>query len=382
MAFKINKVKADLRSYPQYIIMGLRKTGKTTLFRDLVLLNYQVPEKGLLISCGTENGYKALDNLQVVDAKKWSSIPVDEEDNGGFVQIVDSLIEMRGTPDQVEMVGIDTLDQLVAIAIKQVEEEHRNIYGKFPKSMNDALGGYGAGPRRVVALIEEQIERLNMAGMAVFIIAHTKVKEMTSAFSEEKYEMITNSLDSRYYNPLGDTAQMVVNIVIDREINGASKKKQKTKDGKEIEIDIAGRVTSSERYMYFRDDTFVDAGGRFEGLPDRLPLSAENFMKAFELGVENSRKTKLTKAEVKEALTKEEEENTLAGKKLFETEQKAKKVELARQIREKLNENASNKELLTTVAKAIKDNNIGGLDEESLSVVEVHILEEILTLFK
>ena len=72
MGRKINKVQVDLCSYPHYLIMGVKKVGKTTLFADLVDLLYPGhPEKGLLISCGNEEGYKALDDLQYEEAREW-----------------------------------------------------------------------------------------------------------------------------------------------------------------------------------------------------------------------------------------------------------------------------------------------------------------------
>ena len=35
MGFKINRIKADLGSYPHYMLLGIRKIGKTTFVRDL-----------------------------------------------------------------------------------------------------------------------------------------------------------------------------------------------------------------------------------------------------------------------------------------------------------------------------------------------------------
>lgn len=379
MARKVNKVKLDLRSYPHYFIMGMRKVGKTTLFRDLVLYNYKDPEKGLLISCGTENGYKALDDLQVDEAKVW-----DQEENEvgerGLVQIVDEIISLRGTPEQIEMVCFDTLDELVEVATQKVFDEHRDEKLKYPKSLNDALGGYGAGQRRVNALIKEQVERLNQAGVAVFIIAHTKVKEKEDELTGEKYEMITNDLDSRFYNPLANTAQMIVNIVIDRTISGAGTVKKKIFKDKEIDVEIAGRQVSNERVMYFRDNNFVDAGGRFKGLPEKLPLSAENFMKAFEMGVQNSKTTTLTKTEEKEQLEAEEKENTEAGQRLLDKELMNKKVDYAQIINEKLSSNPD-KEVLLQVSNIIKEYNIKKFDFENLKDIDVSVLESIVKLF-
>lgn len=380
MARKINKVKSDLRSYPHYVMMGQPKVGKTTLFRDLVLLVYNDASKGLLISCGEENGYQALDNLQVEDAKSWDDIE-DENGNRGLVQIVDELIELRGTDEQIEMVGFDTFDELVNIARDQVFEEHRDTYNKYPISLNDALGGYGRGVERVNALIREQIARLNNAGMAVFILAHTKVKDKSDPLSGEKYEMITNDLDSRFYNPIANTAQMIVNIVLDRKIEGAGTEKKKISKDKEITVDIAGRTTSCERYMYFRDDNFVDAGARFVGLPEKLPLSAENFMKAFEIGVENSRTQTQTKAEIKKQVAEENEANNTAGQKLLKKEMTAKKEDLAKEITSILSV-TKDKDILTKVAQTLKDKDIKGFDTKSLAEVNIDDLKEIIDMLK
>ena len=379
MGRQTNKVKVDLRSYPHYLIMGTRKIGKTTLFADLVTYNYGSPEKGWLISCGDEDGYKAIDDLSYEEAKVWDQLE-DSDGNRGLVQIVDEIISLRGTDEQVEIVGLDTLDELVEIASKQVYEEHRNEKGKYPKSLNDALGGYGAGQRRVVELIKDVIRRLNAAGMAVIIIAHTKQKEMTDPVTDLKYEIVTNNLDSRFYAPIADTAQMVVNIVKERNIEGAGTKTKKI-NGKDIEVEVAGKQKNVDRYMYFRETTYVDAGGRFEGLPEKLPLSAENFMKAFKMGVETSKKNKQSDAELKVQFEEENKKNTEAGVKLQKKELKAKKNNIAQEINQALVGSPS-PEKLEAVSKKLAEYNIKGFDEKNLENVEVSALEEILKILK
>lgn len=379
MARKLNTVGVTLGSYPHYLIMGSRKVGKTTLFADLVMYNYKDPLKGLLISCGDEEGYKAIDNLQVEDAKAWDMLE-DEDGNRGLVQIVDELIDLRGTPEQIEMVCLDTLDELVEIASQQVYEEHRNEKGKYPKSLNDALGGYGAGHRRVVELIKGIIRKLNQSGMAVFIIAHTKQKEITDPMTDLKYEIVTNNLDSRFYSPFADTAQMVVNIVKERNIEGAGKT-TKTIKGKEVEVDIAGKQKSIDRYMYFRENTYVDAGGRFEGLPEKLPLSAENFMKAFKIGVESSKKNNNSASDIEAQIIEENKKNVEAGVKLKEKELKIKKQKLAQEINNSLVNNPT-PEQLEIVAEKIQKYNIKSFDAKDLDNIDISVLEEILNVFK
>lgn len=349
MARKKNEVVLDIRNYPHTVIMGVPKVGKTTLFRDLVLELFKDASKGLLIACGQEYGYKGLDDLWYEEGKVWNKLE-DEYGERGIVQIVDEVIALKGTSEQIDAVCFDTLDELVEVATEQVKEEHRsNSGGKAPKSLNDALGGYGAGHRRVIELIKKEIQRLEEAGVAVFVIAHTKVKEMEDPQTGEKYEMITNNLDSRFYGPIANTAQMIVNIVIDRKIVGAGVEKKNIK-GKDVEIAIAGKTASTERYMYFRDNNFVDAGGRFEGLPEKLPLSAENFLKAFEMGVKNSQKVKLTEDEKVEKIQKEEEENKKNG---IKTQQKEK----------------------IKIVTLIKDSLVGGLDADVMQAVNEKVQE-------
>jgi hypothetical protein len=79
---------------------------------------------------------------------------------------------------------------------------------------------------------------------------------------------------------------MIVTISIEREIE----------EGKQI---------GSKRYMNFRNDGLIECGGRFTGLPDKLELSAKNFMVAFEQGVKGSLKTPLTDEQFKKAKEKE-----------------------------------------------------------------------------
>lgn len=376
MGFKINKPKLDLGSYPYYVIMGEKKVGKTTLFKDLVLLNHGDAEKGLLISCSHEKGYKALE-VNYGDAAVWKGQPLDDEGVGGFVEIVDEIISMRGTKDQIEMVAIDTLDGLVELATQQVYEEHRDINLKYPISLNDALGGYGRGVERVNKLIREQLVRLDEAGMAVFVICHTKVKSMTDILTGNPYEMVTNDLDSRFYNPIANDAQMIVNIVKDRTIDGVTKTTVKDKKtGKEIEKMVAGRATNVDRYMYFRDTNFIDAGGRFVGLPERLPLSAENFMEAFKTGVANATGVATDEKEIEKQRKAEVKKNTEAGKKLHAKELAAKKQEITSLLKEKIN--SATKDQLGTLAVLIKENNITGLDEEGLADVGFDVLSQLV----
>ena len=140
MAISKNIIKEDLKSYPPYLIMGQPKIGKTSLFRDLVLHLYNTEDKGVLISFGAEEGYLALDKLQYERAKTWNAYEDIETKERGFVQIVDDLIENKESYG-IELIGLDTFDEMVEVATKEVFEIHREQKKSYPKSLNEALGG-------------------------------------------------------------------------------------------------------------------------------------------------------------------------------------------------------------------------------------------------
>ena len=293
MAIKRNKVKLNLGSYPPILIMGERKVGKSTLCYNLAELVYSLDEM-LLISLGKEKGFQHLDDVQFEEARVWSK---KEDENGerGFIQIVDDIVKNNNELG-LKMVVIDTLDELYAIGTEEVLRQHR-IEKQTPcKSLNDAFGGFNRGKDRLVSIVSDAIDRM---GIAVFILAHTKWKEKTDVLTGDKYEVLTNNLRADLYGDVANTCQMIVNITIDRMIE----------DGKQV---------GENRYLNFRSNGLVDCGSRFNELPEKLELSAENFMKAFEIGVKSSMKKKLSDEEIKNAKAIEEKEIQQSAEKIRE----------------------------------------------------------------
>lgn len=372
MAIKKNKVKLDLCSYPHYVIMGLRKIGKTSFFHELVIKYTGSVDGGLLISCGNEDGFNHLEDIQYEEARDWDKEPDEEieDDDRGLVQIADDLVENRNTTYAgIKLLGFDTLDELVEIARQQVFLEHRRLKGETCKSLNDALGGYGKGRERLVDLINEQISRLNRAGYAVFVIAHTKNKVKEDLLTERKFDVITNNLNDDIFGGVADKAQMIVNIVYDREIKEEKNSKNKV---------VGGQILSSKRMMYFRDaNGLVDAGGRFEGLPEKLELSAENFLKAFEIGVENARKKTYTVEETTKQKEEEIKELEKDRKKLVNKENQgntARKTDLINDIRANvksiMQQNQDNSTIVGTKLKEL------GLTIKTLDTATLDVLKD------
>ena len=140
MGFKRNKVKVDLCSYPPYLFMAPRKFGKTTFWYELVKEVWGDDENGLLISFGKEEGYHALDGIQVETAKEWNADYDEETELRGFVQIVDDLVENREEYG-IKGVCLDTLDTMVDVATPEVLRLSKKETGVACKSLNAAFGG-------------------------------------------------------------------------------------------------------------------------------------------------------------------------------------------------------------------------------------------------
>ena len=268
MAFKTNKVKVDLCSYPPYLFLAPKKFGKTTFWYKLVKEVWGSNEKGLLISFGNEEGYHSLDGIQVEVAKEWNAEYDEETELRGFIQIVDDIVE-NNKEYGLKGICLDTFDTLVDVATKEVFKQHKKEKGTVCKSLNDAFSGYGRGKARLLELIDTQIERLRDIGLAVFILCHIKNKEKTDLISGEKYEMITNNLSDDIYGHVADAAQMVMVGALDREINN-------------------GKIINESRVVYLRGNSTIDAGGRFTDIPEKIELSPKAFIEAFEIAVKNS----------------------------------------------------------------------------------------------
>lgn len=297
MGFKINRIKADLGSYPHYMLLGIRKIGKTTFIRDLIKEKYGDATKGLLISCGAENGYHALDDLQVEEAKEFNQDYDEETDSRGFVQIIDDIVE-NNKEYGLKLVAIDTLDCLYDIAEDEVIRLSKKETGKPCKSISAAFGGYGRGLDKAIEIIQEQITRLEDAGIAVFILSHVKEKTRTDMVTGEEYQVWTNNLMDKVYGAIADTAQMVMMAVIDREIKDK-------------------RSVGENRVLYLRATASLDAGSRFNGLPEKVPFTPKAFLDAFEQGVKNS------------ATMKPMTDDDMAARKADEEKQQAKMAEIA-----------------------------------------------------
>lgn len=270
---KTNKVKCDIGSYIHYW-RGIKKVGKTTLFYDLVKEQYGDYNKGLLVAIGDEIGYQALDGLVYSETPTWSDL----------AELVDDLVENKSEYD-FEVVGFDTADEMIKLAKAEVKRIHKKQKGTAAE-FNACLGGYGAPRDKVTELVDDLLAKIRKAGYGVVIIGHTKIRDVKEKNGEE-YQQLTSNLNSDYDGIFANKADIVMTIAVEKD------------------IDDAKRIKGTTRYMWFRTDGFVDAGGRFNEMPERVEYGAANYIKAFEEGVKKAIKGKSSDTEIKKRKAEE-----------------------------------------------------------------------------
>lgn len=274
--FKTNQVKCDIGSYIHYW-RGLKKSGKTTLFYDLVREQYKDLNKGLLIAIGDEIGYQALDGLVYVETPTW----------GDLVETIDELVDNK-EGNEFEIVCFDTVDEMVKLAQEETKRLHKKVKGTTVE-FNACFGGYGAPRKKVEELIDEQIARVRRAGYGLVYIGHTRLRDVKEKNGDE-YQMLMSNLSADYDGIFSNKADIVMTISIEKNID----------DNKHID--------GVNRYMYFRSDGFVDAGGRFSQMPERIEYGAINYIEAFEQGVKGAITSKISDKEIEKRKKQEKEE--------------------------------------------------------------------------
>ena len=111
-----------------HVIIGEEKSGKTTLVADIAKTSYGNIENLLCISMGKEKGHKAIQGLLYEEPQNWSE----------FVAIVDELIQ-KPDENNFKMISVDTIDELIKMATKEVIRLSRVETGKVCKSLLDSF---------------------------------------------------------------------------------------------------------------------------------------------------------------------------------------------------------------------------------------------------
>lgn len=348
----LNKLRIYLRA--------ISKFGKTTLFRDVILEEYNGDaSKGLLCGIGNEIGYTLLDNLQTTHIDNWKELK----------ELQNWLIKGKGTEHNIEMVCFDVIDELIPIAEKEVCRLSQLQTGKPCDSINKALGGYGSGQAKVKELIKEYFTTLYKAGFGIMCISHTKMKTIVEKGKneDEGYQVLTSNLPNTYESIFADIFDLVLTGIVDKNI-------------------VDGKIESTERRLYFRGNTTLEAGCRFatDTVPEYIVVEnqkqfAKDFLKTIKDGMKNSASNPLTEKEVEESIKEEKKQTEIELQKVqqeVEEEQKedekVSKKELMAQIKDK----AQTKEQRTALLEYVKNE----CNKTKVSELTTEELEKALTL--
>ena len=286
MSFKkptVNKVVTDIQSLTIYL-RSVRKWGKTTLFRNLILEKYGDPEYGLLVGMNAEAGYSILDNLNVTQCETWKDMK----------ELKKWLISEKGKEHNIKMIAFDVVEELLPMAEQEVIRMS-NAEGKATTTFNGAYGGYGEPRKKLQKLIKDYFVDLRKAGFGIFCIGHTKIRTIREKGDEtEGYNVLTSTLSDDYESLFSDIFDCVLTGTIEKTVN--SKK-----------------ITGEERRLYMRGTGYISAGCRFA--PDSVKkyiVNEGNFARKFidthEDGLRNSKTKPISKEEFKKEQIKEAKE--------------------------------------------------------------------------
>lgn len=276
---KVNKISKDLTNY-YYLVQGVQKCGKTTFARDFIIqeCNGNI-EQGLLLAIGKEKGYKALDNLQALDIESWKE----------FDAVIKELVQGKGTDHNIKYVFIDTYDELIPLAEKEICRLSQIASGKPCKTLNSAFGGYGAGRIELRKLVTERLEMLNKH-FGLIIIGHTKLKTIKEqgVGEEQEYQVMSSNLNADYHNIVAHKADVIATVVQEREVNEK-------------------RITETKTNLYFRGNGFIEAGCRFKHIEEKIEFNANNFINSIKSAIEKTSQSNVpVKTQLKEVITEVE----------------------------------------------------------------------------
>lgn len=326
---KKNRVSLNPLNY-NICLLGESKIGKTTLVYQMC--EKLVGEEGYLFTeIKGERGADAIEGINYINCLDWNG-DFDELNNTiGFATLCEDIIENKSVdyPD-LKVIVIDTYDYLIEIS----EEESIRLYNKLcrekgdvdkvTQSINAAWGGYGKGEKKAMELMFKLFDRLADVGVRVFVIGHTKNKEVTDIITGNQYSTITSDQQQNYFNALKKRLHFLGLAYIDRTF--VKKDTGKTlPNNKKKEVNV---VASETRRIKFRDDNYaVDSGSRFADIVDEIPMDVDEFIKALTDAIESESKksgqsltqtkkeeAKITKA--KEQRAKEIEKQAKSGKEL------------------------------------------------------------------
>lgn len=356
MAFgKKNHVKVDPTAY-SLMLLGEPKIGKTTVIMEV--LDKLVGSDGyMFIEAGRERGADAIEGIPYINCPTWSDDYNELDNSIGWEDLVTDICDNKTEEyKDLRVLVMDTYDQYIMLA----EDEALKLWNrknpdKRADSLNGSWGGFGAGSKKAIELMFEQIDKLNSVGVRVWFIGHVRNKSVTDVVSGESYEVLSSDQQQNYFNALKKNLHFLGLAFIDREI-------VKEKTGKKNIVtkkdEFKSIVKEESRKIKFRDDSYaVDSGSRFADIASEINLDADEFIKALTDAIKAEQAKSGKSFEQSEAEQKAAQEKRMAE--IAEHEEKnrqAKEVkEVIDKIKEYITQNKSDMSKIKPLLTAAKD---------------------------
>lgn len=340
---KPHVVSTNMEEYIQ-IIIGLRKTGKTTLFRDLIKKKYGNPRAGLLLAF--EKGYNALNDV----------VPQSVEDWSHFENLIDELIYDKAEMPY-KMIAIDTIDEMVNMA-EQYTIKFFNRKADIDKralTINEAGGGYGRGKAYAINLLRTALNKLTKSGYGVFLIGHSKEKKKKTS-DDVEYVQLSCNLTDDYNDVLLNSADFITFLTTEKTVEGTA-------------------LTNEQVYMNFRGYEF-DCGSRLYNVPKRIEYDVEKYIDVFENAVKELIAEKGKNFE--EIKKKQKEEFDKKAKQEIEKIKAKEMSEIIVLIKNKMKQGLQNNSLTTdTINELLKKYNLKSPDDLKEKDIAVEILNNL-----
>lgn len=357
------------------MLLGEPKIGKTTVMKET--LDKLVGEDGYYFAeLGREKGAAAIEGIKCINCIDWDSEYDEEVNEGGWETFVDDIVENKTTdPDykDLKVIVVDTYDQYITLAEEEaLAKWNKENPDKRANTLNGAWGGFGAGGRKAIELMFEQVDRLEKVGIKVWWIGHVKNKSVTDVATGDTYDVLTSDQQQNYFNALKKNLHFLGLAYIDRNI---VKEKTGRKNIVTKKAETKSIIKDEYRKIKFRDDTYcVDSGSRFKDIVSEVSLDAQQFIDAMvnAIKAEQSKSGKSfdeTKAEQEKAEL--EKVKAIAEKSAKEKEEKKLAEELTAyrtQITDYVKANKSNLEVLKPLL--IKSKELGYKKPMDVDTVE------------
>ena len=265
---KKTEISLNPLDYSIYL-MGEGGNGKPTLGKQVCEITAG-DEGYIFLTCGKEADQATIEGIVQEAVWDWEL----------FDEVTMDIIENRFTDySDLKVVVIDHIEELMRMA----EDETIRIWNrenpdKRTKSFKATFSGFNGPTDKATELVTNRLWELKRVGISPIIIGHTKKTDITDPVTLASYSMLSTNMDKRYFNALKNKVDVVGVAYIDRDIDKVKTGRKNVVNGKE---EIIGKVKSERRVICFRDDNFsVDSKSRFADIVDRIPLDADEFIKA------------------------------------------------------------------------------------------------------